>query len=135
MIQHGVRLTPAQRRHLEVSLGQILREVDEAIVWFDRWPLSDARQEETLKKMEAVQSRILIMATELGLAPIRLRPDPRQKLEALVGEWWSTVLDCRSEVLRGYGEVDPATGPRLDPLVEELASFLLRLPSSPTGQG
>ncbi len=122
-----LRLTPAQRRHLEVSLGQILREIEEAAVWFRRWPLPGSRQEETLRDLEAAQAQIRTMAGHLGLSPFRLSPDPLHKLEALASDWWSTVLDCRSEVLRGYGEVDPSTGPLLDPLVEELAATLLGL--------
>jgi hypothetical protein len=126
-----LRLTPAQRRHLEVSLGQILREMEEAAVWFREWPLPGSCQEETLRNLKVAGSQIRAMAGKLGLSPLRLHPDPLHRLEALASDWWSTALDCRSAVLRGYGEVDPSAGPVLDPLVEELASTLLGLARHP----
>jgi len=128
-----LQLTQAQRRHLEVSLGQILREIEEAQVWFERWPLPGGHHEAALQDMEGLKSRIREMAEQLGLSPPLLRPDPRHKLEALASEWWSTALDCRSDVLRGYGTVDPSTGPRLDPLVEGLATALLKVGQSSRG--
>lgn len=127
------QFTLAQRRHMEVSLGHILSEIDEALVWFHRWPLPGPRQDRALKDLEALAVRIRDVTQRLGLSPSGLRPDPLQKLEALASEWWSTALDCRSEVLRGYGEVDPSTGPLLDPLMEGLAAALLNVGRSSPG--
>jgi len=128
-----LRLTDAQRRHLEVSLGHILGEIEEAVVWFDRWPLPSRLHERALRDLAGIESLVRSMASRLGLSPSPLRPDPFHKLEALKGHWWSSALDCRSQVLRGYGELDPFTGPSLDPLVEELAAALLRV-GQPVGQ-
>lgn len=120
-----LRLTEAQRRHLEMSLGTILGEIEEAVVWFGRWPLPDRLHERALRDLAGIESLVRSMASRLGLAPSPDRPEPLRKLEALKGHWWSSALDCRSQVLRGYGAMDPFTGPRLDPLVDELAAALL----------
>lgn len=120
-------LTSSQRRHLEISLGQVIVELEEAVVWFKRWPLPDRWQEGTLRSIEAAEARVRAVASRLGLTPAPMLPDPHQKLQSLASHWWSTALDCRSEVLRGYGALHPATAPVLDPLVEEVAAVLLEL--------
>jgi hypothetical protein len=78
-----------------------------------------------LRDLKTLEARIDEVAERLGLSPSSFRPNPLQRLEALASEWWTTALDCRSAVLRGYGEVDPSTGRLLDPLVEGLAAALL----------
>jgi hypothetical protein len=125
--ERTLRLTSSQRRHLEISLGQVLNEMEEAALWFRRWPLPGESQDQVLAAMEALAEGIAEMTRDLGLRPAALRPDPRRKLESLASHWWETTLNCRSEVLRGYGELDPGTAPRLDPLVDRLAASLFRL--------
>lgn len=122
-----VHLTPSQRRHLELSLGHILLEMEEAGHWLERWPLPREAQDQTRNALKDLGARVIAVAEELGLSPTGLRPDPRRKIESLASHWWTTVLDCRSQVLRGYGEVDADTARRLDPLVDDLASSLMGL--------
>ena len=125
-----LRITQAQRRHLEVSLGHILGGIEDAQVWLHRWPLPGHRQEVALRDLETLEARIHEVAEQVGLSLSAFRPDPLRRLKALASEWWSTALDCRSEVLRGYGTVDPSTGLRLDPLLDGLAAALLAVGQS-----
>jgi hypothetical protein len=128
-----LHLSSSQRRHLEISLGQVLAEMEEAALWFERWPLPEGIQDRARQALEDLRNRIRETARSLGLSPSGLRPDPVRRLESLAGHWWSTVLDCRSQVLKGYGEVDPAVAPRLDPRIEDLAASLLQLEGLPKG--
>lgn len=125
--ERALRLTSSQRRHLEVSLGQVLNEMEEAALWFKRWPLPGESQDKVLAALEALAEGIGEMTRNLGLRPAALRPDPRRKLASMASHWWETTLNCRSQILRGYGELDPGTAPRLDPLVDQLAASLFRL--------
>ena len=77
--------------------------------------------------LRTVQSRIRRTAGRLGLSLLQTSVDPRRRLAALAGHWWGLALDCRSQALRGYGEVDPEVGGALDPLVNDLAAELIGL--------
>jgi hypothetical protein len=125
---HGpLRLTPNQRRHLEVSLGKILTEMEEYSHSLQRWPLPGDSQDRALVSLAELEGRIAQVAESLGLRPSALRPDPARRLGALSSHWWETILNCRSQVLRGYGQLDPEIASRLDPLVDSLAGALLSL--------
>ena len=79
------------------------------------------------RAQETVRAFLAELERRLGFRPAALRPDPGRRLQALASHWWETVLNCRSQVLRGYGELDPETGPRMDPLLDEVAAALLSL--------
>jgi hypothetical protein len=101
--------------------------MEETSDWLERWPLPGDLQDRTRNALEELRGKVLTVAMDLGLSPTRHLPDPRRKMQALTSHWWTTVLDCRSQVLRGYGEVDQATALRLDPLVDDLAASLMEL--------
>lgn len=129
-----LRLTVSQRRHLAVSFGKILDEMEELSHSLQRWPLPGDQQDRVLEALAELRETIAELARKLGFRPAALRPDPARKLQALASHWWETVLNCRSRVLRGYGELDPEIGPRLDPLLDEVAAALLNL-SALGGEG
>lgn len=134
-----LRLTAAQRRHLEVSLGRLQSELAEARSWFAERPVPGVSPSDLVAGLEALEGRVQEVALRLGLSPADLRPDPRQKLQAWASSWWTIALDCRSKGLRGYGEVDAAAAALVDPIMEDLAGAFLALgrlasdPGPPSG--
>lgn len=121
------RLTIAQKRHLEVSLGRLLLEMDEAVRWFAERPVPGVPPSDLAAALEALQFRTREAARVLGLSPADLRADPRKKLQAWSSSWWTVALDCRSNSLRGYGELDPGAAAAVDPVMEGLADAFLAL--------
>lgn len=122
-----LRLNSSQRRHLEITLGRLLLEMEDSGYWLERWPGSDGTRDHVRQTLEGVQEKIRERSQELGLSPMARRVDPRRRLESLASHWWSSVLDCRSQVLRGYGELAEGTAPLLDPIVDELADAMMGL--------
>lgn len=120
-------LTSSQRRHLEITLGKLLLEMADSDYWLDRWPGPDRSRDTIRQALERIQEKIRERSRELGLSPRTRRVDPRRRLESLASHWWSSVLDCRSQVLRGYGELADDTATRLDPVVDELADAMMAL--------
>jgi hypothetical protein len=114
---------------LEISLGHVLAEMEDAAHWFRQWPLPEEVQRQVMDALEDLHEQIRELAAGLGLSPVIPRPDPMRKLRSEATHWWTTILDCRSQVLRAYGELNPAVGPRLDPRIQELAASILALES------
>lgn len=76
--------------------------------------------------LDAIGAEVAAMRAHLALPP-EWRPSLRRKVGAVAEVWAARVEDLRAKRLQGYGVVDPAVAPTLDPHVDRLRALLERL--------
>lgn len=146
-------LNEHQRRRLAVRLGRLVEEAEEflgrleeappveTLSAADARPAVDARPAahaapaaDDAARMESLERELAEIATAarsaaeaIGLPLDADSPDLRHRVQAWSAAWWTRMLDCRPEKLRGLGEVDPEDAARIGPAVEAIAARLSKL--------
>ncbi len=115
-------LNEHQRRRLSVRLGRLVEEGEELL---DR--VREAGEAGLAGELEALLDAARAAASRLEV-PLATSPsDLGHLVEVWSATWWTRMVDCRPEHLRGLGEVDPRDAERLAPIIEEVTGRLARL--------
>ncbi|MDP2480381.1 MAG: hypothetical protein Q8W51_01790 [Candidatus Palauibacterales bacterium] len=118
-------LNDHQRRRLTVRMGRLVEEAE---------PLLDLLRESPDGASQALRDELetLIRTTRAAAARLEIdlegpSPDLSHRVRAWSAAWWTRILDCRPEHLKGLGEVDPIDADRIAPEIDEIAGHLARL--------
>jgi hypothetical protein len=118
-------LNEHQRRRLTVRMGRL---VDEGETLLDRLRESpDASAGAVRAELEALLRTTRTAAARLGIGLDEPSPDLSHRMQAWSAAWWTRILDCQPEHLKGLGEVDPGDAARIAPEIDEIAGHLARL--------
>lgn len=101
------------------------RLVEEGEALLER--LREAPDSDLAPEMETLLEVTRGAAARLGITLAEPSADLRHRVHVWSASWWTRMIDCRPEHLRGLGEVDPADARRIEPVVEEIAGHLARL--------
>jgi len=126
---HQRRALSVALRLLEERLAEITSLMDEehhGILLERPAPrLSDAQRAAALATMGRMREIVASLAARFDLE--RDVEVPERRIAGLLGPTWQSLLEVDSRHLRGYGVVDPAVPPVLDPAVEDLVGLIVEL--------
>ena len=140
-----VVLNANQRRHFEVLFARLedsLARVDgllhnaparEPVLSIIEDDLREEYRAFAEPALAGLRDRIAQMARALGLHPRRVSKS--RTIAATLSAEAIRFEDSRASKLRGYGDVDPSVGQRLDPVLEEIARTLNELAAAIRSRG
>lgn len=129
-------LNPNQRRFLLISLlsvekalrktSQLLTQSSDAGILYTRKPFHHGEFRDTaLEKINCILEELETFIKQLGLNP--LEEDSARIIVSELTMSWAGLEDCRSNRLKGYGELAPQAADWLDERIEHFASLIIEL--------
>lgn len=104
------------------------RLVDEGETLLDQLREStDASAAAVGGELETLLRTTRTAAARLGIRLDEPSPDLSHRVQAWSAAWWTRILDCQPEHLKGLGEVDPGDAKRIAPEIDQIAGHLARL--------
>ena len=125
------RAMASAMHHVENMLREFVQLIDESAR--DGSPqLPAEKRQELLARIAAARQHVDDMRTRFKI-PARRPRDPSWAIQVGVAHLWEMLEDCKSEPMRGYGEVPEATKPILDAEVQRLIDVLQNLAAAARG--
>jgi hypothetical protein len=118
-------LNDNQRRHVTTALHLLQADVRRLL---QRGDLSQSAR----TALEAVARLVPRLQAAFDLPPVPSL-SARREVQAVASVWAMRIDDLRTRRLRAYGRVHPGLQERLDPLVDELRTALLRVTGESDG--
>jgi len=115
-------------QHVERTLKEFVRLVAEA-----QSRLPAEQTQELTRRIAIAQQQVKGFRLRFKLPEKRQR-DPRWAIQVGVASLWEILEDCKSEPLRGYGEVPADTQPALDKEVQNLIDALQNIAAAARGK-
>lgn len=115
-------------RTLEMTLRRALSDLnsqDQGVLYQCEGALSDEDVDQVKHIVDIGLDEISMLAQSLAL-PVETR-DNRAALLGQLSVLWGDLHEIRAESLRGYGQVNPALAPVLNPHVERLVELVMAL--------
>ncbi|MFQ5706325.1 MAG: hypothetical protein ACE5HO_02695, partial [bacterium] len=124
------------------ALSSALREVERSIDGFEHL-VESARAERATEALDAGKVLALVQSIELARQVLqkarsvlgvsdKKRVDPVWVIRVGVSRLWEVLEDCKSEQMRGYGEVPEASRQGLDEQIQALIDALQAIDRSVT---
>ena len=134
-----VEINDNHRRSLTVAMQVVLRTLDEFVqlVARDGYSVQPAidkkRAQELMERIETAKSQLRAFCRLFDLH-IEKRRDTLWAIQVGVASLWEILEDCKSEPMRGYGEVPQATKPILDAEIRSLIDVLENIAAVARGE-
>jgi hypothetical protein len=124
-----VELNDNHRRHLGSAMHILRRMLDDFIRIVDenRRSKSHAFSEDQTKRLIAniaITNQIIDHLYVLFKLPTPREPAPDWSIQVGVARMWEMLEDCKSEKLRGYGDVPQTSISILDDEIQKLIDFI-----------
>jgi hypothetical protein len=114
-------------QHVERTLKEFVQLVAEA-----QLRLPAAQTQELARRIAIAQQQVKDFRARFKLPENRLR-DPSWAIQVGVAHLWEILEDCKSEPLRGYGQVPEDTKPALNAEVQNLIDALQNIAAAARG--
>lgn len=116
------RALASSLQHVERTLKEFVQLVNE-VGWHNSQQLSATQTQELLKRIAVAQKQVDDFRAHFKL-PENRRRDASWAIQVGVAHLWEVLEDCKSEPLRGYGQIPEATKPALNEEVQNLIDAL-----------
>ncbi len=104
------------------------RLVDEGEMLLDQIRESPEAASTSLRaELETLLRTTRDAAERLGIDLEGPSPDLGHRLQAWSAAWWTRILDCQPEHLKGLGDVQPGDAERIAPEIDAIAGHLARM--------
>jgi hypothetical protein len=125
-------LNEHHRRRLTVRLGRLVQEGQELVDRLRKAQAEAAGDPDPalaalISEIQALLGSARTAAARLGVSLAAPPSDLRHHVQVWSAAWWTRVLDCRPEHLRGLGELEPGDESRIAPVIDQVAGHLARL--------
>jgi hypothetical protein len=114
-------------QHVERTLKEFVQLVTEG-----RSQLPAEQTQELLKRIAVARQQVKNFRSHFKF-PDNRRRDPSWAIQVGVASLWEILEDCKSDPLRGYGEVPEETKPALDTQVQNLIDALQNIAAAARG--
>ncbi len=136
---NGVAINANHRRALAAAMQSVQRALDEFVRLIaddahSAQPQIDAERAQQLTRRINSARHQLQAFCRLFDIPMQKQRDPSWAIQVGVSSLWEILEDCKSEPMRGYGEVPEATKPILDEQIQAVIDVLENIAATARGE-